>query len=469
MELDFSKLTVQKLLDKLGRGGHKPGSGSAAALEAMISAKLLQTVISITNRKKYQETYKAVLPRLLIMSGEIENDIFPRLADLFQQDAFYFDKAIKARKATSKAAASGDFYETSFLRKQEVDNLKMPVRIPLEIAELSIRLARISVFVFENAFRSARGDSHVALGGAISSIAGSMSIVQLNFLSFKIYHFFWTKEMSNWYDTIKIEYESLKNEVDRCMKILEDEVSDRLGLYSDIQKFLERYKVDGTWSDIEIETLATDFQNILWKHRLSIFGKSITEARQILHPQRVFENVFDYDFGEFPILENDDNGSECAGFIDQRERQVVLSKHYSAEVQNFTAAHELGHALLHNQTVLHRDIPLDGSHRETKSSTEKQADKFASYFLMPRKEVEKQFLNLFGTKKLTADGNTAFDLIRNGDSELRKRFKNRRELAIKIASTEMYAGKPFRSISKQFNVSVTAMARRLEELNLVEY
>ena len=29
--------------------------------------------------------------------------------------------------------------------------------------------------------------------------------------------------------------------------------------------------------------------------------------------------------------------------------------------QRFTIAHELGHAILHRQTVLHRDKPIDGS------------------------------------------------------------------------------------------------------------
>lgn len=469
MELDFSKITVNELLDKLGMGGHKPGSGSAAALQGMISAKLVQTVIMISNRKKYRETYKVVLPKLLKMSEDIDNDIFPKLLDSFHKDAYYFDKAIKARTATMMAEKESDFYEASRLRKMEAEELKMSVRIPLEIAELCVKLAKISLFVFNNAFRSARGDSHVALGGSVASLAGCLSIVQLNFLSFKIDHFYWTKEMSDWYDDLKSEYELLKVEVDNCVSILEKEVSGQMDLYSDINEFLEKSKVDGNWSDNEIESLASEFQNLLWKHHKSIWGVSLESPRQILDSQTIFEKVFDYDFGEFPYIDNDDDGTECAGFIDQRERHVVLSNNYAREVKNFTAAHELGHAIMHKQTVLHRDMPLDSSSFGPRTETEKQADKFATCFLMPRKQVVKTFYELFGTKKLLINNDTAFSLIRGSESDLRSKIKSRRDFALKIASAEIFAGNPFKSLAQQYNVSLTAMAIRLEELDLVDF
>lgn len=469
MELDFSKLTVNELLDKIGKGGHKPGSGSAAALQGMISAKLVLTVIMISNRKKYRETYKAVLPTLLKMSDEINSDIFPKLADSFHKDAYYFDKAIEARKATIKAEEESDFYEISRLRKLEADELKMSVKIPLEIAELCIKLARISLFVFNKAFKSARGDSHVALGGSVASLAGCLSIVQLNFLSFKIDHFYWTREMSDWYGTLKIEYELLRVEVDNCVSILEDEVSGQMALYSDINDYLEKYKVDGSWSDSEIEGITREFQNLLWTHHKAVWGLSLNSQRQILEPQTIFEKVFDYDFGEFSSIDDNEDGTECAGFIDQRERHVVLSKEYPSEVKNFTMAHELGHAILHRQTVLHRDIPIDVSNFVVRSVTEKQADKFATYFLMPRKQVVKTFYELFETRKLLINDNTAFNLIRRSKSVLRRKIKSKRDFALKVASAEIFAGTPFKSLAQQYNVSVTAMAIRLEELDLIDF
>ena len=63
---------------------------------------------------------------------------------------------------------------------------------------------------------------------------------------------------------------------------------------------------------------------------------------------------------------------------------VAVSNKFSKEVQNFTAAHELGHAILHEQAILHRDIPVDSiGKRVVRDRVEIEADTFATYFLMP--------------------------------------------------------------------------------------
>lgn len=469
MEFDFSKMTVDELMIELGKGGHKPGSGSAAALQGMISAKLVQTVISVTKTKKFRDKYLEIIPDLTTRYNEIENNIFQNLVKYFKEDAFYFDQYIQAMRAYEKSQLASDFYETSRRRKNMAESMKMAVKIPLEIAENCIQLADTALVAFKSGCKQVRGDSHVALGGAIASLAGCLSIVQLNFLTFCIVHFYWTKEMSVWYDKLKNEYARLKGEIDICRGILEKEVADRMALYSEVTNFIEISKTDTQWNDEEIEKLATDFLNMLWKHHQTIWNTKLSESRQVLDPQTIFEEVLDYDFGMFPKLDDNDDGSECAGYIEQKERHVVLSGNFKSEVQNFTAAHELGHALLHNQTLLHRDRPLDGAHPIERSLEEKQADKFATYFLMPKKAVEMSFLKQFGKTKLLIDDDTAFNLLRVGSSKLREKCKNLREFAILIASTEIYAGQPFKSLAEEYKVSVTAMARRLEELRLIEY
>ena len=469
MEFDFSKMTVDQLMQELGKGGHKPGSGSAAALQGMISAKLAQTVIAVTKTKKFRDKYLQVIPDLTLRFNEIENTIFPDLVKFFKEDAFYFDKYIQAMRAYEKSQLAGDFNETSRCRRDMAESMKMAVRIPLEIAEHCVKLADTSLVAFKSGCKEVRGDSHVALGGAIASLAGCLSIVQLNFLTFCIVHFYWTKEMSVWYEKLKDEYARLKGEIDICVEILEKEVAEKMALYAEVNDFLEISKTDTEWSDEEIEKLASDFMNMLWKHHQAIWKTMLTDSRQVMDPQTIFEEVFDYDFGMFPKLDNDDDGSECAGFIDQRERHIVLSGNYKSEVQKFTAAHELGHALLHKQNILHRDRPLDGSHTIPRSQEEKQADKFAAYFLMPKKKIESSFKKQFGQSKLSIDDNTAFNLSRVGASTLRAKYKNKRQFAMFIASAEIYAGQTFKSLAQEYNVSVTAMARRIEELELIEY
>jgi Zn-dependent peptidase ImmA (M78 family) len=77
---------------------------------------------------------------------------------------------------------------------------------------------------------------------------------------------------------------------------------------------------------------------------------------------------------------------------------------------NFTAAHELGHIILHEQAVLHRDRPFDGSSNIPKDLIEQQADKFAALFLMPANVVKDVFYEIFETEKLTLNEGTALAL-----------------------------------------------------------
>lgn len=58
MDIDLLNVTTEKLLEKFGAGNHKPGSGSAAAFQGMLSAKLLVTVISLTNELKRRDNYQ---------------------------------------------------------------------------------------------------------------------------------------------------------------------------------------------------------------------------------------------------------------------------------------------------------------------------------------------------------------------------------------------------------------------------
>ena len=112
---------------------------------------------------------------------------------------------------------------------------------------------------------------------------------------------------------------------------------------------------------------------------------------------------------------------------------------------------------------------MDGSDiRGTRNFQELQADKFAAYFLMPRKLVESKFESLFLTEKFKVNEETVFALNSGSVSDFRAQCKDLRDLSKTLASAEYYNGINFHSISKQFRVSVEAMAIRLEELGLLE-
>ncbi len=223
------------------------------------------------------------------------------------------------------------------------------------------------------------------------------------------------------------------------------------------------------YSGIEIERTARNIQNVIWKHRKSFWPNGVpANPIDMLDPILALNSIgYHADFadtlGEF---HSDGKLVEVAGTIDNHLKKVRISRRFADNISRFTAAHELGHALLHNAVGLHRDKPLDGA-KITREPTEFEADKFATYFLMPRNLVHSTFKRFFLTDKFLLNEETAFALDLSDYETIKNKYKNLRQLSRMLASTEYYNGLRFISLASQFKVSTEAMAIRLEELELV--
>lgn len=224
------------------------------------------------------------------------------------------------------------------------------------------------------------------------------------------------------------------------------------------------------YSHSDIEMIARDFQKQLWKHQDQIWdGKIPTDLVDILSPDAAlrvigYQHHLRDSLGQYSI-----HGKrvEVAGLINTSTKEVEISKLFKNEIRRFTTAHELGHALLHNANGLHRDRPLDGStSAETPDPIETEANKFATYFLMPGRLVKARFKSIFRTEKFHLDEGTLFALFPGEALDIRRTI-NLRDLAIKLATAERYDDKRFISLANQFQVSPLAMAIRLEELELL--
>jgi Zn-dependent peptidase ImmA (M78 family) len=88
---------------------------------------------------------------------------------------------------------------------------------------------------------------------------------------------------------------------------------------------------------------------------------------------------------------------------------------------------------------------------------------------MPRKLLESAFIERFGKRRFKLDEETSFRIPKSKLSEMKAKFDSKRKLSRYVASLEFYDGTPFSSLSSIFNVSVEAMAIRLEELNLIDF
>lgn len=226
----------------------------------------------------------------------------------------------------------------------------------------------------------------------------------------------------------------------------------------------------GCYSKKRITKIVRDLQGHLWKNR-----KAIWPEREISDPMDVLDleialKAVGYEYREVIGLE-DQVGKEgdrvrVAGLINPIRREVVISGQFQSNVRAFTAAHELGHAILHpNAGAVHRDLPVDGT-KVSADPMEREADTFATYFLMPEKLVVERYSEAFGHPPFALTEETAFALGKDL-SGLEQACPSIDQLCFLLADTQSYNGRHFVSLAEQFRVSKTAMAIRLKELGLV--
>ncbi|MBN8714129.1 MAG: ImmA/IrrE family metallo-endopeptidase [Xanthomonadales bacterium] len=218
-----------------------------------------------------------------------------------------------------------------------------------------------------------------------------------------------------------------------------------------------------------IEDRARFTQLELWNCRAKHWGTDQIDPLDALEPGVALRmNGFQIETVS-TLGEMTSNGKlvQVAGLIHRGDRIVqIASSRFSQVEQRFTAAHELGHAILHpNGALLHRDRPADTTGWQ-KDPTEREADFFAACFLMPGRQVHRWFRKFFLTDRFVLNDDTAFALCTKPLDSVLQRIRSHRDLSLTLARTISYNGQQFKSLSELFRVSPTAMACRLEELGL---
>jgi formiminotetrahydrofolate cyclodeaminase len=468
MNKNLTELTVGELLRKFGAGNHKPGSGSASALEGMLSAQMLLTVVDLTNEPRRSAQYADHADRLLRIKEEIETRIYPRLEKLFQDDSEQFDKVIKHR---NERDAERDPVKKRALSEQEKDLLRIATEIPIEIAELCLESAGFAEEIFDHGFRSARGDAGVALNGALACVISCLSIIELNLQSLPADE--WMDRIVKKKADIRASYNKVASLGDEKLKVLESESEKNRKFHQAMAKFRQGNLEVTIRSDAQLEKLVREFQNQLWTHRENIWKRTVPDVPiEVLQPRVVLEKVLGYAYYESANLGTHEvNGElfETAGIIDKRTKSVSISTNFPLTSQRFSLAHELAHAILHEKTILHRDKSIDGPGGSNRSLEERQADKFAAYFLIPETALQLVFEGVFHIPVFEINEATTLALRAGNPFDFRKRCGSLRGLARAISSAEFFAGKSFNSLATVFDVSNETMAIRLEELKLVSF
>lgn len=355
--------------------------------------------------------------------------------------------------------------------RRALTELHAASEIPLEIAEKCLVLAEHAITVFDIGFKSARGDSEVAIDSALSGTTGAISIVFLNLSSFKGHS--QAVEMLKRAKKLEERADFLKAELQKRIQALKKSAETSNSKFAlDLNAVRDPGLTTSNYRDSDILAIARNVQNELWINRFEIWpnGETLNHIDALEVPTAF--RVLGYEFETPQSLGQITDGvgvSEVAGYINKPDRYAAVSKQFPPVVQRFTAAHELGHAVLHKADTQFRDRGLDGSVvRERRSQVEYEADKFAAYFLMPEFVMREIFHGIFGSDTFVVSNKSGFALGAQNSGQLLRECPSIRDLSLRLAKAKMFASRPVRSIAEIFGVSYGAMAIRIEELQMID-
>jgi methenyltetrahydrofolate cyclohydrolase len=167
----LSKPTTE-LLSAFGAGNASPGSGSAAALMGLLSAKLILTVCSKSAEKPECKKDEKIFEYI---SHQIRSEIEPKLQQAFEKDAHDFDRVVELRRLRDQTTNT---HEKSAYSRESNDLLE-------KATELCMKLIDHGVVIFENGWHAVRGDSGAAISSAVSGVMSGIFIISLNLKSLK--------------------------------------------------------------------------------------------------------------------------------------------------------------------------------------------------------------------------------------------------------------------------------------------
>jgi hypothetical protein len=224
----------------------------------------------------------------------------------------------------------------------------------------------------------------------------------------------------------------------------------------------------------EIEYTVRKLQFEIWTGAKLKYAAGLPPLPQLFAPDAAIENTgFSFEIRDSMPSAFRRQDNETAGMIDNVRQIVSIRSGLKYEVQRFTAAHELGHLVLHQAhlgTKLHRDRSLSGFQMGIRPPLEQEADLFAALWLAPSKTVTTEFKARFGAIPIILNEDAAYWLVgQNGAHDLLASNADSLAFPMAVAQAEKFGRKRFTSLAKFFGMSPTAMAIRLQELNLVAY
>ena len=455
-------------VEKFGNGKSVPGSGCGCAYHALLDAKMILTHLKLT-LKFCSNEIEVDTPVKFEGFKDIISSSFEDLSTLFQEDYVAFEKY---RKLCNRIELEKNFKITESLESEQDFVLTQATKTLLKIAKICLELCEMASLVFRKGYNPAKGESGLPMNTLLANTKSCFFIARENLGNLTLNND--TKAIINDIESLNIKHNKLDIEVQKNLKSSTRKSEIKLKLNTIRISAKKREYL--TYADIA--EVSRSAQKILWEdYNLNSDKEETKKSPLEIFDSAVVLNLIGYQVNIHESLGQHtvNNGTfNIAGLLDRKNKFVSISQKFSPEVQRFTLAHELGHVLLNhyaeNGSQIHKDRPLTKLSFGSKLSLiERQANRFASNFLMPQRLVEKKFVELFGTSKFLITEDSAFAMNRINTSKFRLECKNKIGLASILASAEYYNGTNFPSLARQFGVTNIVMAIRLIELDLFHF
>ncbi|NLA04242.1 MAG: cyclodeaminase/cyclohydrolase family protein [Firmicutes bacterium] len=203
----FMEMTMEEFLNELASDSPAPGGGSVSALAGGLGAALVAMVARLTAGRKgpadLEEKIEENLQVTLRLRQNLQEDV--------DRDTAAYNEVVEAYRMPKKTAAEKEARSRAI---QEA--LKGATQLPLQVAQRSLEVLRLSLWALEKGNPNTWSDAAVAALMAQSGIEGALANVAINLDGIKD-------------NTFKEKMKAQAGEIRREAQLLREKIGDPLG------------------------------------------------------------------------------------------------------------------------------------------------------------------------------------------------------------------------------------------------
>lgn len=184
--------SLETLLEDFGRGNATPGSGSAAALLALLASSTICALAKLTHEKRKNLEKKKELQSIF---NNLEEEISPNLKRLFERDTEVFQRSIDARVHRDKLNKELEEIENIPENKEIIEEKESLIKISQNTANTTLKEANDTLFeiisysvkVFDHSCRMwsigltyAKGDAGAGINSSLAAVSTCLLVAHVN-------------------------------------------------------------------------------------------------------------------------------------------------------------------------------------------------------------------------------------------------------------------------------------------------